>query len=390
MRFCKLITVILLSILSVTGLVFAGGQQDPGNPSVTAKAAVIVESETGSGGPDWLVENADDQITIIDSYGNQIAIEKPVDNLVATGMGQAFAALKSMNAEGLVVAASNYVTRNKAFFPVLSKIPTISKGEQSIDNELIIQLDPDFIITSPSVLPQFNEVLLSEFPVVQLAFNSTEAYTILGAILDKEAEAAEFVAWMESYSDVIDQRVGELSDDEYQKVFIYYGGEYGQSDPPPYGTFGKENLLRNQLIGRAGGRSLSVDLDGEWITVDPEWVLEQNPPVIIRECYILNDHPELGYGINRDSDAQVLMDSILNHQAAFEGCDAVKNKRVHMIYGDLVEDSWFISLIFMAKWLHPDLFEDLDPVKMHQEYITRFQRLDFDVTKQGLFTYSAK
>ena len=276
------------------------------------------------------------------------------------------------------------------FFQNFPSYLPLLPGEQSVNNELILQLNPDFIVTSPFWLSLFNQTVLDEIPIVQLNYNSTEAYRILGSILGKDKEAEEFIEWIESYTTLIDKRIAALSKDDFQKVFIYYGGEYGMASPPPYGTFGKENILRNRLIERAGGISMSENLDGEWITVDPEWVVSQNPPVIIRECYIINDHPELGYDVTDSSYAAELMNSIMSDQPAFEGCNAVKNKRVHLLYGDLTEDSWFISFAYMAKWLHPELFEDIDPIEMQQEYVTLFQKLEYDVHKEGLFSYSAE
>ncbi len=41
----------------------------------------------------------------------------------------------------------------------------------------------------------------------------------------------------------------------------------------------------------------------------------------------------------------------------------------------------------MAKWFYPDLFEDLDPQAIHQEYLTRFQGLDYDLDEYGVFVY---
>ena len=46
-----------------------------------------------------------------------------------------------------------------------------------------------------------------------------------------------------------------------------------------------------------------------------------------------------------------------------------------------------IGVAYTAKWLHPDLFEDLDPQAVHQEYIDRFQGIDFDVKEHGVFVY---
>jgi iron complex transport system substrate-binding protein len=33
------------------------------------------------------------------------------------------------------------------------------------------------------------------------------------------------------------------------------------------------------------------------------------------------------------------------------------------------------------------MFKDLDPKAVHQEYLTRFQRLDYDLDDRGVFIY---
>jgi len=365
-----------------SGILFATGQQES---SVNNQDLSVNNSGVSYG----VLKNTNDSITLIDSYDNEVTVKKPIKKIVVHDMGSALAAIRALDAQDLIVASNSYVKKNAIFFPEFSKLPIISVDSQAADSEMVFQLQPDLILSRPFYLEQLGEVVLSEIPVVQLSFNSIESYKKLGALLDKEAEANEFISWIKSYTDVIDSRISELDEKDYKPVFAYYGGEYGMSNPPPYGTFGKDNSLRNELINRAGGKSLSADIKGDWITVDPEWIIEKNPPLIVRECYVYKANPELGYGINDDTNAKILMNSILNEQVAFESCDAIKNKNVHLIYGDLIEDSWFISLVYLAKWFHPDLFSDLDPENMHQEYLTRFQKLDFDLEKQGLFTYSA-
>jgi iron complex transport system substrate-binding protein len=335
------------------------------------------------------ISDTNNYITIIDSYDNTIKIEKPINRIVVNEMGGAFAALRSLDAKSLIVAGSSYVKLNEAFFPEFKNLPIISDESQTVNDELIIQLDPDLILSKPSFATMISDVVKDEIAVVQLSFNSVEAYKTLGNILDKKDKANEFISWINSYTDIIDERISTLSEEEYTDVFAYYGGEYGITDPPPYGTFGKDNSLRNDLIKRAGGRSITSELSGDWITVDAEWIIKQNPKLILRECYVYKSNPELGYEINDTTNAKKLLNSILNDQVAFQNSDAVKNNNVHLIYGDLIEDSWFISLIYMAKWFHPDMFADLDPVKMHQEYLTRFQHLNYDLETQGVFSYSS-
>ena len=356
-----------------------GGRDD--GPADTASAA---EAEREA----WLVDDSADSITVIDGYGNNVTIAKPVDSVISQGMGSFFAAIRAIHGEELVTASTEYVSRNSGFFPRISRLPSISSAD-AVDNERVLTLQPDVIHTVPFWVELFSEPIRATTPMLLLDFNRIEDYEILGAVIDRRREAEEFTAWVRSYTDIIDERIATLDPEEYQDVFVFYGGAYGQSAPPPYGTFGRDNDMRNRLIRRAGGRSITADVRGDWITVDPEWLIQQNPPVIIRECYIIDDTPELGYNVESDAAARELMEQILHQRPTFAASDAVRDGRVHLLYGDIVQDSWFIGLVYFATWLHPELFEDLDPQQMHQEYISRFQRLELDVRTQGRYAFSA-
>jgi iron complex transport system substrate-binding protein len=70
---------------------------------------------------------------------------------------------------------------------------------------------------------------------------------------------------------------------------------------------------------------------------------------------------------------------------------AVKDGKVYCFSTDISTGlSYWIGILYMAKILHPDIFSDLDPVAIHQEYLTRFQKLDFDLDQHGVFFYPAE
>ncbi len=57
--------------------------------------------------------------------------------------------------------------------------------------------------------------------------------------------------------------------------------------------------------------------------------------------------------------------------------DAVKNKRVFAIHHGLGREVYDVAAVaFLAKTLHPDLFEDVDPMAMLEEYYHRFLPYD--------------
>ncbi|MCS7102315.1 MAG: ABC transporter substrate-binding protein, partial [Candidatus Korarchaeum sp.] len=46
-----------------------------------------------------------------------------------------------------------------------------------------------------------------------------------------------------------------------------------------------------------------------------------------------------------------------------------------------------LGAVYIAKVLHPQLFEDLNPRSVHQEYISRWMGLKYDLRKHGTFIY---
>ncbi|MCD4845669.1 MAG: hypothetical protein K8R25_14400 [Methanosarcinales archaeon] len=47
----------------------------------------------------------------------------------------------------------------------------------------------------------------------------------------------------------------------------------------------------------------------------------------------------------------------------------------------------FLQVPYQAKWLHPELFENMDLKALHQQYLTEFQGLDIDLDEKGVFIY---
>jgi iron complex transport system substrate-binding protein len=79
-------------------------------------------------------------------------------------------------------------------------------------------------------------------------------------------------------------------------------------------------------------------------------------------------------------------EQILN-RPELSGVDAVKNERVYLwhMYTSGMFPNDIITITYIAKWLHPDIFKELDPEMVHQEYLDRFTPLDFNVKKDGVF-----
>ena len=121
-----------------------------------------------------------------------------------------------------------------------------------------------------------------------------------------------------------------------------------------------------------------IDYNGD---VEAEWVMEENPAVIIGLSY------SGGYQAEDDAPLGAYRDAIMS-VPGFDLVDAVKNDRVYIISGDFsLGPQMTIGTVAVAKWLYPDLFSDLDPEAIHQEFLTEFMHVDYDLAEHGAFVY---
>jgi iron complex transport system substrate-binding protein len=100
--------------------------------------------------------------------------------------------------------------------------------------------------------------------------------------------------------------------------------------------------------------------------IETEWVLEQNPEVIVGRAMGGGVKP---YENENDSLLRAYYDEIVG-LPGFDGTEAVKNDRVYIITNDhAVTPNYPSALLLLAKWFYPETFEDLDSREAHREYL---------------------
>ena len=74
-------------------------------------------------------------------------------------------------------------------------------------------------------------------------------------------------------------------------------------------------------------------------------------------------------------------------EPGWENLAAVKSDKVYLTSSRFCSSTCrFIGTAYMAKIFNPKLFEDLDPQAIHQEYLDRFQGIDYNVYER-VFVY---
>lgn len=321
---------------------------------------------------------------VIDSLGNEIVIYQPVKSMVILN-SNAVELLRSIRAKDGIVGVSKSTADDLVFFPEFSKLPSIG-STTAPDVEKILELHPDLVIieatwqkaAGDSLQKSLNEsdpeIAIARFDCYRLENYDNETRRI-AYLLEKEKEADEFLKFYDDCVNLVVNRTSTLPENERPKVYLGYG------EFPPFGAYGKSSGAAVRLE-MAGGRNIFADdiVDTQYAEVDPEKIITKNPDIIQRQVDVG------GHAAKDSSDMKLLWEKTMN-QTGWSDINAIKNKKVYMMSKELQNKRYFLGLLYTAKITLPDLFKDMDPRALHQEYLKRFQDLDIDLDKQGVFIY---
>ena len=332
------------------------------------------------------------EITITDARNRVLDVKQPVERIGFSGFFLA-SALKIIGAWDKIVARDSFVINN-IFYPNIDNIPAscITKDNSyDLNFEKLLELAVDcfFTVTGPYFhgFEEMNKKIKSQITVVALDVfepNTVKRnFEILDKICGKGSKAKDFINWYENVVNKIMDRTSTLSPDQKKKyLFKWSWGTVGE-----FGTMSDKYPGMSSINKIVGGINVAANLNGSggWVpSVDPEWLMEQDIDVIICEDIVKD-----GFGASVDDSTNLsLYRKKLMTLSCLINCKAVKNNDVYMISPHFLYSPGFvIYLAYLAKWFHPDLFQDFDPRAVHQEYLTRFLNVDFDLGRHGVFVY---
>ena len=321
-------------------------------------------------------------------------MEKPL-NRVVTCNRHFLEVLQSVKVpEDVVVGVPDGIKRPgyDILYPKFQDVPIVSGGynpDSAPDCEAIIALYPDVVLLYAFYSGSGAAADLLEsagITVVRLSFNRPhipnlfhEEVEKLGYIFGKEAEAGELLDFYEGCQNSIKERTGEISEEDKPTVYAESWNPYVTTE-------------RYARIDIAGGRNVFFGMSYETsMTVDPEEVVSQNPDIIVK---MATAEGVAGYELDvaDTTGLKEIRDEIMS-RPELANVNAVKDGKVYVISAYVMAAGprsgcrYFIQDAYDAKWFHPELFEDMDPKAIHQEYLTEFQGLNIDLDEKGVFVY---
>jgi iron complex transport system substrate-binding protein len=194
--------------------------------------------------------------------------------------------------------------------------------------------------------------------------------------MEKEDVAEEYLQF---YSDVIgkiNSTLENVKSDEKPRVYLESSNDYGSC---------ARGSGYHQKTEMAGGDNIFANQATQYPVVDPEAVLVKDPEIVIKLVGHSNTSIANGYSVDDPSSMQALRE-IMMGRSGWSNLTAVKNQQIYMISNEIYGGShFFVGVSYLAKIFYPDLFADLDPLAIHQEYLNKLQGMDLDLKQHGVF-----
>jgi iron complex transport system substrate-binding protein len=338
---------------------------------------------------------AGEKVTIKDVAGRDVEISVPVEHVILGEGRQIYfvAALDTDAPFSRVVgwrddfkkADLDGYNEYLAKFPEMDKLPTFGgMKDGTFDIEQAVALKPDVIIMNIDAKTATEEAGYIEklgkvgIPLVYVDFrekpmeNTEASMRVIGTLFGKQDKAEEFITFR---AEQIARVTDVLAKTDAKKPLVFMERAGGYSDDCCM-SFGSENF--GKMVELAGGVNMAKDIiPGTFGTVNPEQVIASNPDQIIVtganwELYVPGGN-WVGVGPGADPKESVRKLSNLMQRPAFTGVKAVKDNNVHAIWHQFYNNPYqFVAVQQIAKWLHPELFKDLDPDATFKDLHERF------------------
>jgi iron complex transport system substrate-binding protein len=375
-------------IIDMRDLTFTARITDLADANYDGRISVADMTQIG-----LIILGRESKLTLVDSADRIVTVNKPEERIVFTNQAMT-EGISLLGACDRVVGREYFIPAPE-LFPELMELDPVNgpMGPYDVDYEKVFELDPDIFLTGYVPVPGLEDVMATlepEIPVV--ALNFYEPHTLaentrkLRYVLNTEEKGEEFIAWYEGVTNSIEEKASGLSEEDKPRVFMKLTGW----TPEELGTFTDEMPYVKYLFETTGAINIAADLPGPggWVPdVDLEWLTEQNPDTIVASIRPDFYPGSFGYEIDDDSVAIAIRDEIMAMDVFAEG-KAVEKGKVYLYHCDLISTPrCVVGMAYWAKWFHPELFSDLDPQAIHQQYLTDFLGLDYDLEEHGVFVY---
>ncbi|MFB9869238.1 ABC transporter substrate-binding protein [Vreelandella sulfidaeris] len=342
-----------------------------------------------------------DDITVTDVTGRQVTLNTPAERVIL-GEGRQIYLLGILEPEAPFAhvvgwredfsqADPDNYARYLERFPDLESIPTFGGFKDgTFDVEQAASLTPDVVLMNLEAKAATEDAAYNDklaqlgIPIVYVDFredpieHTIPSMRLMGQIMGEEEAAEAFIAFAEEQLARVTDVISEANPDR-PSVFIDRAGGYSDECCM---SFGAANF--GEYVTLAGGTNIAEDIiPGSFGNLNPEQIIAANPDHVVVtggnwDAYVPGGD-WVGMGPGSDMQRARAKLEALTERTAMTGIQAVEEGNFHAIWHQFYNSPYyFVAVQQLAKWFHPELFEDLDPEATMQELHERFLPIDYE------------
>ena len=350
------------------------------------------------GGPSEIKKDASQMnkpIEITDVTGRTVTLKKPAERVVLqwSGAGGPFFTISALMGKdtpkviaGMDTSLQDYRADMWKHFttemPELAKIPVVGTiGDKTFNAEQVVALNPDVIFIPVDLKDQYESDAKAKMDAagIQTIYIDYHAEKLeshqksieaIGKALGKEERAAEISKF---YTDRVTRVLDRVSKINKPKPTVYL--EVGMNGPEEFGNSFSSNYSWGALATMAGADVITKDVIKKTSPINPEFILEKNPDIIMIMGSYWPKKPtsmRLGFEATEDS-SQALLKAFTTERQGWSELKAVENKQVYSAHHGLPREVFDAAVFeYLAKTFYPEEFKDVDPEATLKEFYDKF------------------
>jgi iron complex transport system substrate-binding protein len=311
--------------------------------------------------------------TVTDQGGNVVTVPDKVDRVVIVAPWPLASVYCLYMGSGEKLVGVHPAIKSAGEFSHLMKVaPQIADCESDfikvddINIESLMKLEPDVVLYSSSNAANAEQIRNAGIPAVGFSvsiakFNTVETVNswvkLLGEVFGEEDRASGITEYGREVAAMIKERIGDIPKEDMPSALMLY--HYDDTQILASGS----TFFGQYWCDATGMRSVSENMKGSGIEVNMEQIYEWAPDMI----FVTNFVPYL---------AEDFYSNVIPGED-WSGVPAVINRQVHKF--PLGMYRWFppssdsaLTLLWLAKKAHPDLFADIDLDAEIKTYYKRF------------------
>lgn len=310
----------------------------------------------------------DKKTTIKDSLGRTVAIPPKAERILSL-QPEITRIIVALGAGERLVGVDYFIRHDdhliRIIFPQESRLPLVSKPDDSVNKELVARLEPDVVFASPSEFQVPDSIQRNlGIPVIALSSLGSfekllEEIELVGIVTGMQERAQELVVYFKGKIKAFSEPVASIPPEKRPRIFLAFWSSLTRTPVfyEPVNAAGGINLAEKLLPSYLGTVGTVVTL---------EQIIKWNPDIILIHGNFLPEQRMVTV-------KQVLGDSRLS------SVKAVRNKQVYYTFG-----FWYwwdpaevlVETLYLAKLFYPEIFGRLDLENEGGEIFKKFYGVD--------------